>query len=69
MLKKRIGLLLISIVLILACYAIVFVNKKDDNGLKHITVAEVAHSIFYAPQYVAHGLGFFREEGLDVEIV
>ena len=32
-------------------------------------VAEVAHSIFYAPQYVAHKLGYFEEEGLDVEII
>ena len=69
MLKKRIGLVLIAIVIILASYAIVTVNKKDDNGLKHITVAEVAHSVFYAPQYVAHGLGYFEEEGLDVEII
>ena len=35
MLKKRVGLLLIAIVIILASYAIVTVNKKDDNGLKH----------------------------------
>ena len=34
-----------------------------------VTVAEVAHSVFYAPQYVAHGLGYFEEEGLDVEII
>ena len=32
-------------------------------------VAEVTHSIFYAPQYVAHSLGYFEEEGLDVEIL
>lgn len=32
-------------------------------------VAEVAHSIFYAPQYVADSLGYFEDEGLDVEII
>lgn len=32
-------------------------------------IAEVTHSIFYAPQYVAHSLGYFEEEGLDVEIL
>ena len=32
-------------------------------------VAEVAHSVFYAPQYVADSLGYFKDEGLDVEIV
>lgn len=33
-----------------------------------VMVAEVTHSVFYAPQYVAHSLGYFEEEGLDVEI-
>lgn len=32
-------------------------------------MAEVTHSIFYAPQYIAHSLGYFEEEGLDVEII
>ena len=69
MLKKRVGLLLIGVVIILATYAIITINKKDDNDLMHVTVAEVAHSVFYAPQYVAHGLGYFEDEGLDVEII
>ena len=70
MLKKIIGLFIICLVVVLSCVAIVRINdESDENNLKHITVAEVAHSVFYAPQYVAHGLGFFKEEGLDVEIV
>lgn len=43
-------------------------DKKDDNNLTHVTVAEVAHSVFYAPQYLADSLGYFEEEGLDVNI-
>ena len=70
MIKKVIGLFLICLVVVLSCVAIVRINdESDENNLKHITVAEVAHSVFYAPQYVAHGLGFFKEEGLDVDIV
>lgn len=70
MIKKVIGLFLICLVVVLSCVAIVKINdESDENNLKHITVAEVAHSVFYAPQYVAHGLGYFEEEGLDVEIV
>ncbi|MBQ2872567.1 MAG: ABC transporter substrate-binding protein [Bacilli bacterium] len=70
MVKKIIGLCLIFLVIVLSCIAIVRINGDDDNkGLTKITVAEVAHSVFYAPQYVAHGLGYFEEEGLDVEIV
>ena len=40
--------------------------KKDDNK---ITIAEVTHSLFYAPMYVAKEKGFFKDEWLEVEIV
>ncbi|MBQ9766458.1 MAG: ABC transporter substrate-binding protein [Lachnospiraceae bacterium] len=45
--------------------------KKDKNtdALTPITLNEVAHSIFYAPQYVAIELGYFEEEGLDITLV
>jgi len=33
-----------------------------------ITLSEVTHSVFYAPQYVAINLGFFEEQGLEVEL-
>ena len=42
---------------------------KKDNGLTKLTVAEVTHSVFYAPQYVAASQGFFEEEGLEVTFV
>ena len=68
--RKVFGLLIIVLVIVLASFAIYRINREqDNNGLEKITVAEVAHSVFYAPQYVAHGLGYFEEEGLDVEIV
>ncbi|WP_331489695.1 ABC transporter substrate-binding protein [Tepidibacter hydrothermalis] len=41
----------------------------SNNNLTKITLAEVTHSTFYAPQYVALSEGFFKEEGLDVEII
>lgn len=41
-------------------------GKKE---LKEITLCEVTHSIFYAPQYVAISKGFFEEEGLKVSLV
>ncbi len=67
--KKIVCLVMIFLVLFLAIFAVIRINKKDDNGLKKVTVAEVAHSVFYAPQYVALGLGFFEDEGLDVDLI
>lgn len=43
--------------------------KQDDSSLKKVTLNEVAHSIFYAPQYVAMELGYFEEEGIDLTVV
>ena len=34
-----------------------------------VTLNEVAHSIFYAPMYVAIENGYFTEEGIDLTIV
>lgn len=66
--KKVVCLVFMFLVIILAIIAILRINRKDAD-VRKITVAEVAHSVFYAPQYVAHGLGYFRDEGLDVDIV
>ncbi|MDO4274256.1 MAG: ABC transporter substrate-binding protein [Eubacteriales bacterium] len=48
-----------------------FAGKKDakDAELTEVTLNEVAHSIFYAPQYVAIEEGYFAEEGLDLTLV
>ena len=40
-----------------------------SEELTTIKVSEVAHSVFYAPQYVAMSQGFFEEEGLAVELL
>ena len=42
-------------------------NQKDD-GLKTVKVSEVTHSIFYAPMYLADALGFFEDEGFEIEL-
>ena len=67
--KKRKILFLILLIIIISTITIFLNNKpKQNTKLTKITVAEVAHSIFYAPQYLAKSLGYFEEEGLDVEI-
>lgn len=45
------------------------VSGCDLNSENKITVAEVTHSVFYAPQYIAKNLGFFEEEGLKVDFI
>ena len=50
--------------------AAVMAEEKDDKKqLTKVTLNEVAHSIFYAPQYVAIEKGYFADQGLDVELV
>lgn len=66
-LKKIIIPLVIFILLIIGFILIKF--NSNEKGLQKIKIAEVTHSVFYAPQYVAHALGYFEEEGMDVEIM
>ncbi len=65
---KKIIIILLAIGLIITGF-FVFKPKEENNKLTKIKVAEVTHSIFYAPQYIAHSLGYFEDEGLDVEII
>lgn len=40
-----------------------------DDSAKKVTLNEVAHSIFYAPMYVAIEEGYFADEGISLELV
>lgn len=46
-------------------------SSKDTevSGLTKVTLNEVAHSIFYAPMYVAIEEGYFADEGINLELV
>ncbi len=46
-----------------------FLNSCKNDGLTNITVAEVTHSLFYAPQYIAINKGYFKDEGLNVNVI
>ncbi len=67
--KRLIFSCLTLIIVVVTSVLIITKNNNKENSLKKIKVAEVAHSIFYAPWYAANALGYFEEEGLDVEIV
>ncbi len=60
---------LILIILVgLVIWGLFIFNNDKEETLKKVTVGEVTHSIFYAPQYVADALGYYEDEGLDVNI-
>lgn len=44
-------------------------GSNQNADLTKVTLSEVAHSIFYAPMYVAVEEGYFKEEGIDLELV
>jgi len=67
--RKIFTIVVVFIVVVLASIAIIRINNEENTNLQKITVAEVAHSVFYAPQYVAISEGYFTEEGLDIELV
>ena len=44
-------------------------SQQEKKELDKITIAEVTHSVFYAPQYAAITQGFFEEEGIEVDLI
>lgn len=44
-------------------------KSSDNTNLTPVTLSEVAHSIFYAPMYVAIENGYFEEEGINLTLV
>lgn len=62
---KRFILLLTVVLLGLS---LVLTGCGNSTSLTKVQLSEVTHSIFYAPQYVALTQGFFKEEGLEVEL-
>ena len=66
---KKILFSILGIIVVIIFVIIIMINKNNTSNLKKVKVAEVTHSVFYAPQYVAHSLGYYEDEGLDVEIV
>ena len=69
--KKWITLATAVVLAVTALPMGVFAAKKDstEEKLTKVTLNEVAHSIFYAPQYVAIEEGYFKDEGLDLTLV
>ena len=67
--KKWITLATAVVLAVTALPLGVFAAKKDEAKLAKVTLNELAHYIFYAPQYVAIEEGYFAEKGLDLTLV
>lgn len=61
---KKISVLL---VIFMSAFAIFLsgCGKSDSNKIR---ISEVTHSIFYAPLYVAINNGYFKDEGLKIDL-
>ena len=66
--KKIITIITCIVILVLCLILCIFYISKESNDLTKVKVAEVTHSVFYAPQYVAIENGYFEEEGLNIEL-
>lgn len=80
--KKRILTLVLSLGMILTLLAgcttddstktagnVSETTEDEEDTRKEVTLNEVAHSIFYAPMYVAIEEGYFEEEGIELTLV
>ncbi len=63
---KKFLAVLLTLTLVFSTFAC---GKTENDELTKITLNEVAHSIFYAPMYVAIEEGYFEEEGIDLTLV
>lgn len=65
--KKKI----LSVLLLMTMLTVMVVGcgKKENGGNTKVVLNEVAHSIFYAPMYVAIEEGYFEDMGIDLELV
>lgn len=61
-----------TIAVLLSCALLLFglaTGCRSKTDIVKVTLSEVTHSVFYAPQYVAINNGFFAEEGIEIELI
>ncbi len=67
--KNRFTAAILSALLAVSTVPPAAMAEEESEELTKVTLNEVAHSIFYAPQYAAIELGYFKEEGIDLTLV
>lgn len=66
--KKKSKLSLILAFIFTLSSLFVSCNRTSDSTLTKVRLCEVVRSVFYAPMYVALNEGFFKDEGLDIDL-
>ena len=63
---KRLSLVVLAIIVMSTGF--ILSGCKHENGTTLVKLNEVTHSVFYAPLYAGINKGFFKEEGIDIEL-
>lgn len=66
---KKIIISIIGLLIVLGLCLFAFRKDEEKQDLTKVRLAEVTHSIFYAPQYIAISQGYFEEEGIEIELI
>ena len=66
---KKIFYTFLVILLLVLCLIFFLPKKEKNNNMNSIKIAEVTHSVFYAPLYVAIEEGYFNEENIDINLI
>ena len=67
--RKKLLIYIAYIVLIFLIGASVLLDFNSKKNNKKLVLAEVAHTVFYAPMYVAIENNYFKDYGIDVDLI
>lgn len=66
---KKIFYTFLVILLLVLCLIFFLPKKEKNDNMNSIKIAEVTHSVFYVPLYVAIEEGYFRNENIDIKLI
>jgi len=66
---KKIGAVYLAAMLLMVAVSGCGKDGKPADGKTEVVLNEVAHSIFYAPMYVAIEEGYFKDAGIELTLV
>ena len=67
--KKKIFVYVLCVVTLFTIISSVIFDFNKSENKKKVVLAEVAHTVFYAPMYVAIEKGYFEENDIDIDLI